>query len=218
MTPSNKFGPRRLRAPYWLLIGWGSFNVLSAQHTMHLLGATAPSFLLNNVVLGGHQSYLLHGYTESFRYSLIMDQILALGQTEAFPESFGPRIKGRGAGPPWWLNSGVQGMENTNGQFLTYGGIWLKETMLAYKDEQDGAREMEGEKEIKREPGSSSFPLGQATPLQQSHKSSNKVPLMVTFWSWVSVTCNQEYGQTPMHSKDPEKEDKTIGWESWRQT
>lgn len=55
--------------------------------------------------------------------------------------------------------------------------------MLASKDEQDGAREMEGEKEIEteREPGSSSFPLGQGTPLQHSHKSSNKVPLMVTF-------------------------------------
>lgn len=55
--------------------------------------------------------------------------------------------------------------------------------MLTCKDEQDGAREMEGEKEIEieSEPGSSSFPLGQATPLQHLHKSSNKVPLMVTF-------------------------------------
>lgn len=35
---------------------------------------------------------------------------------------------------------------------------------------------------------------------------------LVTFWSWVSITCKLEPRQIPVYSKDPQEEDKTTEW------
>lgn len=45
MALSSKIGPRQLGAPgphYQVLIGRGYFNVVSAQHLIHLQGAASP--------------------------------------------------------------------------------------------------------------------------------------------------------------------------------
>lgn len=40
----------------------------------------------------------------------------------------------------------MQGMKNTSRYFLTYGGSWFERITLKHKNEQDEAREMEGER------------------------------------------------------------------------
>lgn len=136
-------------------------------------------------------------------------------QTKAFLENFGPRTKRRGAGPLWWFNCGVQRKENPSGHFLTTEVG--QRGYCEHKNEQNGRREVEDKKDKDRdereratEPGST-FPPDQAIRLQHSHESSNTFSFGVTFLKLGFCHLKLRTGNIPVHSKDPQEEDKTPG-------